>query len=172
MDLEFNDRESIDQSAIEIGEGEPTASCGEFGDQYKEVAPGVHVLVADDEESVREFTVGAVEQLIPGATINESPDGSHAVRAVEIMTERFGLRYMVVVSDQMMPVLTGMDLYTKIRQTPGMEETPFVLTSGYMSPEHRQVVDKTLESDPRFGFVKKPFGVSDLTHAINQVIKK
>jgi CheY-like chemotaxis protein len=137
--------------------------------RFTEVAPGIHVLVVDDQDAVRELTRETVGVIFPNAKIHEGADGLHAAQTVDEMARVFRDRYTVVISDQMMPILTGMDLYARIRQTPGMEQTPFVLTSGYMPDDHKQAVEGASGTDPRFKFVRKPFVPGELIHAIEQV---
>ncbi len=68
-----------------------------------------HILIAEDEDDVREFLLRAFKRCAPQAEITAVADGAAALRVV---CER---GCDLLVSDQRMPVMTGVELLQAVR---------------------------------------------------------
>ena len=110
-------------------------------------------LVVDDEELVRESTADMLRDLG-----YEVVDASSAGRAVELVEA--GLAPAIVVTDHLMPGMTGTELARQFRVSlPGV---PVLLISGYAE-------DSGIDADlPR---LTKPFRQRDLARAIGEAVK-
>jgi CheY-like chemotaxis protein len=70
-----------------------------------------HILIAEDENDVREFLVRAVQRLAPDAEITATANGSEAF---DIFQQR---SCDLILTDQRMPVMRGTDLLLAVRGT-------------------------------------------------------
>lgn len=108
-------------------------------------------LLVDDEELVRASTAGMLADL--GYTVEEVADGEEALRRV-----RAGFRPDILVTDQLMPGLSGTDLAVRLRET--LPDLPVLIVSGYAD----------LESlSPSFPHLSKPFRQSELAAALEKL---
>ena len=116
------------------------------------------VLVADDEEVVRRAARRALER--GGFEVLEAADGRQAV-------DRFGVegtRVACVLLDLTMPGMGGEAALAAIRERSA--DVPVVLTSGFSDRD-----DASAEAtDPRVGFLPKPFGPSELVAAVRRAM--
>ena len=113
---------------------------------------GLKVLVVEDDGVIAMGVMMMLEEL--GHEPIEANSGAEAVDLV-----RSGTPIDVVLSDQKMPGMTGIELMAEIRRlTPGM---PFVLATGFseLGPEGREAGLQVLE---------KPFGRDQLTDALSR----
>ena len=117
------------------------------------VLAGVHVLVADDEPSVRATVRRLLERR--GATVTAAADGVEAEAALR--SERYGL----VILDVSMPGRGGYEIVPIVRATQG--GCPVVLMSGYTEHAH------TPAEEPD-AFLEKPFTAKVLDATIDQVM--
>lgn len=69
-----------------------------------------HIIIAEDEDDVREFLTRAVQRAAPTATISAAADGSDALALV---LER---GCDLIISDQRMPNMTGVELLGAVRE--------------------------------------------------------
>jgi len=81
------------------------------------------ILLVDDEEYILDMTRELLESL--GYTVATRTSGVEALRAFQANPRRFDL----VVTDQTMPKLTGIDLATKIKAL--RDDIPVILCSGF-----------------------------------------
>ncbi|CAO3439370.1 response regulator [Azospirillum endophyticum] len=90
------------------------------------IAPGTGtgcaVLLVDDEELVRTATAGYLEQA--GFAVHEAADAAAALSLLE-----HGCRPDVIVTDHMMPGMTGLDMARTLRAR--HDETPILMVTGY-----------------------------------------
>jgi PAS domain S-box-containing protein len=116
------------------------------------------ILVVDDDESMR-FTTAALLEM-EGFEVDTAVDGREAVDLFRADPDRFKL----VITDLMMPRLTGDKVCAEIQQC--RPDAKVILMSGYPSRE----------SAPSNGggrvtaFLKKPFEVPDLLRAIERAV--
>jgi len=119
---------------------------------------GETILLVDDQQHVRESCREVLESL--GYAVLEAADG---IEALDVYASH-GESIAAVVSDIVMPRLTGVELATRIKQyNPAM---PVVLVSGYdkdaaLNQQARLLVDQVLA---------KPFSVASISHVLHQLL--
>lgn len=100
------------------------------------------VLVADDEPAVLEVLSQVIEDL--GHEVLQARDGAEALRLARAR------RPQLVVTDHVMPRLSGLELCRALRREPGLEEVPVILLSGVLAhgtPEAHAFLQKPFEID-------------------------
>lgn len=117
----------------------------------------MRILVVDDEEQVRELAVHVLTRA--GYSVVSAASAAEALEVVA--AESIDL----VVSDVVMPGLTGIDLLTELRrQKPGL---PVVLMTGGSSEPERTA--KAIELGAS-AVVSKPYTHAELTNAIAEAL--
>jgi CheY-like chemotaxis protein/two-component sensor histidine kinase len=110
------------------------------------------VLLVDDEELVRMSTADMLWDL--GYTVVEAASGEEAVRLIQE-----GECFDVLVTDHLMPGMTGTDLATTVRASrPGV---PVLLVSGYA--EHEGI-------EPALPRLTKPFRADELAARLSELV--
>lgn len=117
-----------------------------------------HILVVDDDASVRSFTARALT--LDGHCVDEADDGDLAL-------EQIGARgggYDLVLSDIRMPAMDGIAMArSAIKDYPDLR---ILLMTGYAEQRERAAdVDRTV-----IDVVSKPFTLSDIRGAVNQAL--
>ncbi|MEN6446820.1 MAG: PAS domain S-box protein [Syntrophaceae bacterium] len=126
--------------------GQPAAGNGEC------------ILLVDDEEAIVHFTRAMLEQL--GYTVCSMTSSIDALMTFKADPERFNL----VITDQTMPSLTGMQLASSILvMRPDM---PIILTTGFSET----LTPEAALSQGICQFVEKPFTKSTLAAAIRRAL--
>ena len=113
----------------------------------------LHVLLVDDEELVRRGTAEMLADL--GHGVVQAASGAQALRLLRMA------RYDVMISDYLMPGMTGLDLAADARRiVPGL---PVLLISGFAD-----VADGFAGNIPKLA---KPFRQNELASALAQVVE-
>jgi DNA-binding NtrC family response regulator len=86
-----------------------------------------HILIVEDENDVREFLVRATRRFAPQAEITAVANG---VEALHVFYLR---RCDLIISDQRMPQMTGVELLQAVRAS--SSEVPFVVISADTTAE-------------------------------------
>jgi PAS domain S-box-containing protein len=123
----------------------------------QENAGGGTILLVEDEPTVRRVTRRILESA--GYEVIEAENGEHALRMWSVRASEIDL----LVTDMVMPLLTGRELATRLRQL--APSLPVLFTSGYTEQD-----PLTLVSDPS-AFVAKPFLPSTLLSAVSRVLQ-
>src|SRR5512147_2241843 len=84
-----------------------------------------HIVIADDEDDVREFLLRAVRRYAPQAEVTAVVNGA---AALEIMRQR---GCDLLISDHRMPVMTGVELLQAVRKSQPI--LPVVIISAEMA---------------------------------------
>jgi PAS domain S-box-containing protein len=116
------------------------------------------ILLVDDEESLVDIGRKMLERL--GYTVTAYTDSLEALEAIKGKKHEFDL----VITDQTMPKMTGLDLAREIRRI--NEDAPIILCSGYtesISPE-------TAKEEGISAFLMKPLSLHDLAATIRLVL--
>jgi CheY-like chemotaxis protein len=121
---------------------------------------GERVLVVDDEEALMALTSETLKRL--GYEPSAFPDGAKALAEFESRPERFD----VVVTDEVMPGLTGTDLASSLRRR--RRDLPIVLVSGYIGP---MMSERALAAGVD-AILKKPVQSRELAAALARVLKR
>jgi PAS domain S-box-containing protein len=116
------------------------------------------VLVVEDRESVREFTVRLLEQC--GYMVLEAPNSEHALR----VSQKYAGAIHVLLSDLLMPGMGGEELARLLaEQRPGIR---VILMSGYSGRS-----GSAIEEDG-FEYLAKPFSAEQLAVKIREVLDR
>ncbi len=118
------------------------------------------VLVADDEEAIREITTSLLERL--GFRVITAADG---FETVDLYTE-YAEEISVLLMDINMPRLNGLEATLRIRHI--NPKVPVLFMSGYP----REQVMERFGKQPHTDFIKKPFRSNALARAIRGVMEE
>ncbi len=116
-----------------------------------------HVLVADDEDSIREMCKPVLEKL--GYRVTLAGNGHDAVELFRESPDK----YDFVILDLTMPILNGEEAYEHMKQI--REDVRIIISSGY----------STIEADKRFankdiaGFLHKPYTIEQLKELLRNL---
>ena len=120
------------------------------------------VLLADDEKSVRDLTALLLRR--KGCTVEMVEDGQQLLDKLQAAKlGEFGL----VVTDNMMPKMTGLVALAKIREDSRFDKLPVVFSSGTLDSDIKETVEA-------FGGIplNKPFSPDELYEATREAISK
>lgn len=114
------------------------------------------VLVAEDEDSVREFVSRALA--LHGHEVLAAADGA---KAVELMNQH---HFDLLITDIVMPMMDGISLALKVRDA--RPHVPILLMTGYANESQRaHNLDVLIE-----GLLSKPFSKDQLMSAVNKAL--
>ncbi len=122
----------------------------------------IQVLVVEDASFVRDMIKNGLRSVFPAFRIDEAWNGRQAQTKLEKK------KYDIVLCDWEMPEMTGAELLEWIRQTPEIENTPFVMVTSRGDKEH---VAKAIELKAN-NFVVKPFTNEKLVNVVGKVLSK
>ena len=115
------------------------------------------LLVVEDEEQVREMTVGVLRDL--GYTVHDAPDGAAALALLDSLA-----RVDLLFTDVVMPGLNGRELADRVcAARPG---TPVLFTTGYT----RNAVVHNGMLDTGVAFLAKPFTIDQLARKVAETL--
>ena len=117
------------------------------------------ILLVDDSEIVRKAIKLFLEA--QGLACEEAEHGAAAFARLE---EGHGID--LVVSDNQMPVMTGLELLKKVAGRPKLHPLPFILNSGHVTEALRE---QALQ-DGAYAVLSKPTDFSELARAINTAL--
>ncbi len=131
-------------------------------EKKKENTPGAwrgqgHILVADDEDSIREMCKPVLENL--GYNVTLASNGHDAVE----LFRKSPSKYDFILLDLTMPVLNGEEAYEHMKQI--RDDVRIIISSGY----------STIEADKRFadkdiaGFLHKPYTIEQLKELLQNL---
>jgi CheY-like chemotaxis protein len=115
------------------------------------------VLVVEDDPAVREFTASVLREC--GYLVQEA---TTAVEALPILDAN--LNFDLVVTDVIMPQMSGKELYDQIRMRPTDVKVLFI--SGYTDDA---LVDLGVLDD-QLSFLEKPFSPAKLSQKVREVL--
>lgn len=120
---------------------------------------GRTILIVDDSESIR--TVVSFTLQNAGHTVMPATDGQDAQKFLD------GSPIDLVITDLHMPVMDGIALIKKIRETEAYKFTPIL----FLTTESQQ--DKKMEARDAgaTGWIVKPFAPEKLLAAVNKVVR-
>ncbi|HKQ29108.1 MAG TPA: PAS domain S-box protein [Burkholderiales bacterium] len=121
---------------------------------------GERVLVVDDEEALMAVTSEVLKRL--GYEPTAFPDGAAALAEFEARPDRFD----AVITDEVMPGLTGTDLAGSLRRH--RTNLPIVLVSGYIGP----VMSERALAAGVDAILKKPVQSRELAATLARVLKR
>jgi signal transduction histidine kinase/CheY-like chemotaxis protein len=119
------------------------------------------LLFAEDDPLCRRITVAALRRA--GFHVDTVTNGVDAVRAVQEND------YDVVLMDCQLPVMTGLEATTTIREHPGpVSRVPIIAISAFSS-EHDQAAALAAGMDT---FVQKPLDIDELMSVLDRLVKQ
>ena len=125
----------------------------------KQVKGKGHILLVDDEKDYRQTVRETLELL--GYTVEDVPDGSRALR----LFQKAPLAYNLILTDQTMPAMTGMDL---LRQAAAIRnDIPIILCTGYS-----ETLDMPVIQALGALLLPKPFTRDELASAVRSVLDR
>lgn len=117
------------------------------------------VMIAEDDDSLRE--IYSIRLTAEGYTVVSARDGEEALAVA--VRERPDL----IVSDVMMPKISGFDMLDILRSTPGMDATKVIMMTALSSEDERQR-GEALGAN-RY-LVKSQVGIEDVVNAVHEVL--
>ncbi len=121
---------------------------------------GEHILVVEDEESLRTWVVRELAER--GYRTSEAVDGQDALRLVQ----QEGLRPDLLLTDVIMPGITGTELATRLR--PEHPELKVLFMSGYSD----DLIRSHGVLEPGIQFLSKPFQRDDLARKVREALHR
>jgi|GEM_PF-1209740 len=117
------------------------------------------ILLVEDEKIVRDLTRQILESC--GHKVLEACDAREALS----LWEREGANIDLIISDIVMPKVSGYDFVEKIRQE--CTKVPILLMSGFI--DHLEKLKST--QDKNLFFIQKPFSYDSLTEKIKEILE-
>jgi len=118
-----------------------------------------HVLVVDDEDSVREFVRTSLQNL--GYTVSTCPDGAEGIDYYREHHQEIDL----IILDLIMPRMSGQDAFGEIKRIDANAKV--LVSSGFSHTQAtRQMLDKGA-----LGLLSKPFQITELAQAVAKYIQ-
>ncbi len=112
------------------------------------------VLVADDEDGIREFEAATLKML--GADVIEARNGVEALELYQSHRDSLSL----IILDVSMPEMSGVEVYEEIRKT--NSKLPIIIISGLGAYE----VESQVRTVQNVRFLSKPISQKDLRNAV------
>lgn len=117
------------------------------------------ILIVDDAKVARQLQKNMLAQM--GFTdFLEAADGSVAIELLK------GNKVDLILSDWNMPQVTGIELLRHVRSDPALKGIPFIMITAEGMDSNVVAAVKAGVS----GYIKKPFGPSELKEKISQVL--
>lgn len=117
-----------------------------------------HVLIVDDAPDILFLLTHSVKRLGPDFKVSTAMDG---IEALELIQQR---KFDLVITDYMMPGMTGLELAQEIRQR--SPDTQVLLMSAYDTIALRDQVE-TMQLG---GYLGKPFSVPEILGMVQRIV--
>ncbi|WP_054692743.1 response regulator [Syntrophomonas palmitatica] len=114
------------------------------------------ILLVDDDELSRSSIARFLKN--NGHHVIECSNGMKALN--RFSQEKFHL----VISDVQMPAMSGIELISQIKRSPGGQAVNTILISGYDKPELTSDIDNTI-----CAYLRKPINIEQLLEIINRL---
>ena len=115
------------------------------------------ILVVDDDLALLEALPETMRLRIPGTIVDT------AMSAAEALTFIAGIDHDVIVTDLVMPGMTGIELIRKMREV--RPQTPLILMSGNPNPQGHALRTRA------YGFIQKPIDRDYLIATLRRAIR-
>jgi two-component system, chemotaxis family, chemotaxis protein CheY len=119
-----------------------------------------YVLVVDDNQSAREYIIDMLQDM-GFSKFEEAENGKEA------MVKLRQSRACIIISDQNMKDMTGLELLSEIRNYPYLADIPFLMIS---SNSEMKLVDSSFKLGA-MDFILKPVDFNTLEQKIKRVLK-
>ncbi|RBP05589.1 response regulator transcription factor [Rossellomorea aquimaris] len=118
------------------------------------------ILIAEDEEVLRMLMVDTLED--EGHELDEAADGREAVD--HIMENDYDL----ILLDYMMPLLTGLEVIERVRNSPEKSTVKIMMVSAKSQQSDKDLV---LKSGADY-FIAKPYSPAELVQRIEDILNE
>ncbi|MBI3524521.1 MAG: response regulator [Betaproteobacteria bacterium] len=118
----------------------------------------MRALVVDDSQVIRAMLVADLGQR--GLAVDEASGGRSALEKARAK------RYDIIVTDQNMPGMEGLDLVKSLRGMPGYEKTPILVLTTETSDEMKTKFRQAGAS----GWMSKPYSPERMTNALAKIL--
>ena len=125
----------------------------------KEAIMQWRVLVADDDLEICSLIKTILARGPYDLTVCH--DGESALRRIESDEQ-----YDLLISDFMLPGITGIDLITRVRENPDTAELPIVMITGHEG----EVLDPLARAAGANAFLYKPFALGDFRAVVSRLL--
>lgn len=115
-----------------------------------------HILIVEDENDVREFLIRATRRFAPQAEVTGVTNGAEALKVF------YQRRCDLIISDQRMPQMTGVELLQMIRAD--SSSVPFVVISADTSAE------TAARTAGATAFFYKPITILQISQILNKLL--
>lgn len=119
------------------------------------------VLIADDEEDLRDSLHGIIGRLAPSAQITACSTGAEALIQMGLS------RPDVAILDVFMPGLSGIQILDKIKETPEFKQMRVIIITGHKN----RVAEGELMDRGAHAVLFKPFTTDELKKHVEDVLK-
>lgn len=119
-----------------------------------------HILIVDDAKDILFLLMHSVKRLGPDYEVSTATDAFAALDQIEKQ------KFDVIITDYMMPRMTGIDLVQAVRKI--SPETQIVL----MTAHDTKTVRSTAETLQLGGFIGKPFTVPEVLEVVQRAIAR
>jgi PAS domain S-box-containing protein len=151
---------SIFLPTVDSGLAQPSPGTGSKGAVPIRRGAGEHILIVDDEESVRLIMCSSLESF--GFRVSTASGGAEAVALVKGSHERFDLALI----DMQMPGLDGSKTILALRHL--QPDLPIIGASGFATTQNREEV----AANGIRHFLDKPFSVETLIRTVHAAMAK
>lgn len=141
-----------------LADGGETGIESEVDDEQDESAHVQTVLVVDDLEDMRTLIGNALKK--KGYKVLKAANGEQGYQVIVDRSPD------LVISDWMMPKLSGPDMLKRVRGNPALVGTPFILLTA-KSDEESKVIGTEIGADV---FLGKPFNEQELTSTVRNLL--
>jgi DNA-binding response OmpR family regulator len=118
------------------------------------------ILICEDDKMVLQITTFLLEN--EGYEVKSVEDGALAVE--EVMTNKYDL----IISDILMPKLSGLHVVSKIKESEFNKETPTIIVSNLGSEDS---VTKSFEEGAS-DYIRKPYSPKELVLRVKRLLTK
>ncbi len=126
---------------------------------YSRIEKGTEsILIVDDEQEIRDTSSMMMEQLGYTVTVSENP-----LKALDIIKDPEN-HFDLVISDQTMPEMTGLDMLQHIRRI--KPDLPVIICTGYSE----ELNEETARAMGARMYIMKPINFKQLAGMVRQVI--
>jgi two-component system response regulator RpaA len=120
------------------------------------------VLVVDDEKTIRELVIRALEKIDDSLIVEEAEDGvAGCIKLGSFIPD-------LLVLDLMMPKADGYTVCEKVRADANMQRTKILVLTGYPSPEN---VERAMEVGAD-DWLAKPFEIKSFTEKVKILLEQ
>jgi CheY-like chemotaxis protein len=124
----------------------------------EEAAERTRVLVADDDVDVCSLISGVFRRK---CVVTVAHDAEHAL-SIMSREEPFD----VIISDYMLPGVSGLDFILRVRSEPMWSQTPIIMITGHGASLKARAIDAGAN-----GFLSKPFTLEQLRNVVTKALQ-